>query len=168
MINAKEFSMLCRFVALVLLPLVGTVFAANRLPAAPAGTDANARAQRFIGDYEAVIRPMEIEVSRRWWDANVSGKEDDYRLKEEAETRLDVRLADPKAFADLKAIRAAKPSDPLLARQIEVLYLEYLSRQVDPDLLKQMNAKANAVERAFNTYRPHLQAACLRTTRCAA
>lgn len=149
--------MVRRVVALVLLPLVGTMFTAAPSPAASGGADANARAGQFIRDYEATIRPMEIEVSRRWWDANVSGKEDDYRFKEEAETRLDLRLADPKAFADLKAIRQAKPSDPLLARQIEVLYLGYLSRQVDADLLKQMNAKANAVERAFNTYRPRFQ-----------
>ena len=41
-----------------------------------------------------------------------------------------------------------------MARHIEVLYLEYLAKQVDPELLKQILAKANAVERQFNVYRP--------------
>src|SRR5262249_21384197 len=35
----------------------------------------------------------------------------------------------------------------------EVLYLTYLEKQVDPELLKKIVAKANAVEKAFNTFR---------------
>ena len=47
-------------------------------------------------------------------------------------------------------------SDPLLARQIAVLYLEYLEKQVPPDLLKKISAKSNAMLRSFNTFRPKL------------
>ena len=43
--------------------------------------------------------------------------------------------------------------NPLLARQIAVLYLEFLGRQVPPELLKKISAKSNAVERTFNVYR---------------
>jgi len=125
-------------------------------PLAAAG-DADARARRFIAGYETSIRPLEIEVAQRWWRANVTGKEEDYARKEESENRLNERLADPAAFAELKAIRAARPADATLARQIEVLYLEYLACQLAPELLKQMTAKSNAVERAFNTYRPRLK-----------
>ena len=54
--------------------------------------------------------------------------------------------------------RSRKPDkgeidDPLLARQIDVLYLAYLEKQVDPELLKKITAKANAVEKAFNVFR---------------
>ena len=34
-----------------------------------------------------------------------------------------------------------------------MLYLQYLEKQVDPELLKKITAKANAVEQAFNVYR---------------
>src|SRR5205814_4067921 len=43
--------------------------------------------------------------------------------------------------------------DKLLARCIDVLYLAYLEKQVDPSLLKKIVAKANAVEKTFNVYR---------------
>ena len=43
--------------------------------------------------------------------------------------------------------------DARLRRQIEVLHLAYLGKQVDPDLLRQMTAKSNEVEKIFNTYR---------------
>ena len=112
-----------------------------------------ARARQFVQRHERTIRPLEIEVGRRWWDANVSGKDEDYRLKEEAETRLDLQLADPQAFAELAAIRQGKLGDRLLARQIDVLYLQYLARQVDPELLKAILAKSNAVEKKFAVFR---------------
>src|SRR5262249_16427982 len=43
--------------------------------------------------------------------------------------------------------------DPNLARCIDVLYLLYLEKQVDAELLKKIVAKSNAVEKAFNVYR---------------
>ncbi len=43
-----------------------------------------------------------------------------------------------------------------LARQIDVLYLLYLEKQVDPELLQQITAKANAIEKAFNAYRANV------------
>jgi peptidyl-dipeptidase A len=121
------------------------------------GGETEDRARRFIQTYETSVRPLEIDVALRSWTANISGKEADYRVKEEAENRLNTRLADRPEFAELKAIRAARPSDPQLARQVEVLYLQRLACQVDPELLRQMVAKSNAVERAFNTYRPRFE-----------
>ncbi|HEX2476285.1 MAG TPA: M2 family metallopeptidase [Lacipirellulaceae bacterium] len=115
--------------------------------------EANHRAQAFIIEHETKIRPLEIAVAKAWWNANTSGKDEDFAAKEEAQNELDRALSDAKQFAELKAIGEAKPSDQLLARQIEVLYLGYLEKQVPPELLRQITAKANAVEKAFNVYR---------------
>jgi peptidyl-dipeptidase A len=116
-------------------------------------TDADRRAQAFIREHEEKIRPLEIKVALAWWKANTTGNDDDFAAKEQAQNELDRALSDAKRFAELKAIREAKPSDELLARQIEVLYLGYLEKQVPPELLRQITAKANAVEKAFNVYR---------------
>jgi peptidyl-dipeptidase A len=126
----------------------------GRSVAAFAADDNEARARKFIARHEAAIKPLEIEVGRRWWAANVSGKDEDYKLKEQSETRLELQLADPKTFVELKAIKEAPLDDRLLARQIEVLYLQYLARQIDPELLKAILAKSNKIEQAFNVYRP--------------
>lgn len=124
--------------------------------AAAAEQGPTARAKRFIQQYESAIRPMEIEVNLCWWAANLSGKDEDYRKKQEAETALDLRLADPAAFAELKALHQECLADPLLARQIHLLYLQYLPKQVEPALLAQIVAKSNEVEKAFNVYRPRV------------
>ncbi len=120
--------------------------------------DPAADARRFIAAHEADVRPLEKAMGLAWWNANVTGKDADFKAKEDAQNQLDAALAQPEKFAKLKSIRQAlsrlsKPADPLLVRQIDVLYLQYLEKQVDPALLQQMSAKGNAIEKAFNQYR---------------
>lgn len=142
----------------ITLALGLAILAMSIVPGTAAGDspdrDNDARARRFLQSYEATIRPMEIEVGRRWWDANVSGKDEDYQRKQEAETRLDVKLSEPGPFAELKAIHEHPIHDPLVARQIAVVYLQYLGRQVPPELLTKILAISNSVEKQFVVYRP--------------
>ena len=61
-------------------------------------------------------------------------------------------------LADAAGSRSSRPSRaprsrPAARRQIDVLYLTYLEKQVDPALLKKITARANAIEKAFNVYR---------------
>ncbi len=116
-------------------------------------TDAAAIAREIIADYEQRIRPIEIGVGRRWWDANVAGSDEAYKLKQEAENRLDDALADRDRFARLKQCEAASLKDKRLARQVKLLYLQALPKQVEPDLLKQIVSRANGIEMRFNVYR---------------
>lgn len=115
-------------------------------------------ARKFIAEHEAKIRPLEKAAALAWWQANISGKDEDFKAKEEAQNRLDAALADPSKFSELKRIRDAllaspKQEDEVLSREIFVLHLQYLEKQLDPELLKKMTAKANAVEKAFNVFR---------------
>ncbi|MBI4624567.1 MAG: M2 family metallopeptidase [Verrucomicrobia bacterium] len=123
--------------------------------AAPAG-DTAARARTFIAGHEARIRPLEKAANLAWWNANVTGRDEDFKAKEDAQNKLDESLANKALFAELKEIRHANVRDPSLARQIDVLYLAYLEKQVDPGLLKKITAKANAIEQAFNVFRANV------------
>src|SRR5205823_7894938 len=60
-----------------------------------------------------------------------------------------------KTFSELKALKEKRDQigDAAIKRCIDVLYLTYLEKQVDPDLLKKIVAKSNAVEKTFNVYR---------------
>ncbi|MBI4603795.1 MAG: M2 family metallopeptidase [Planctomycetes bacterium] len=123
----------------------------------PRSPDPRAESARFIAEHEARIRPLETAVARAWWDANTSGKDEDFARKEEAQNELDRALADPARFAELKRVRGlwSSPGEPrdAVRRQVDILYLQYLEKQVDPELLQRITAKANAIEKAFNVYR---------------
>jgi peptidyl-dipeptidase A len=119
-----------------------------------AGPSGDAAARGFIEDHLAKVRPLEIAVALAWWEANTTGSDEAYARKEAAQNRLDAALADAQAFARLKQLHDSdRVHDPLLRRQVHVLYLQYLEKQVDPELLRQITAKANAIEKAFNIYR---------------
>ena len=123
--------------------------------AARAASDTTDRAKKFVAAHQAKLRPLEIAAARAWWDANISGKDDDFKKKEESQNRVDEALADHDAFEKVKALKdhLKDIDDGITARCIEVLYLTYLEKQVDPALLKKMVAKSNAVEQHFNVFR---------------
>jgi peptidyl-dipeptidase A len=102
------------------------------------------------------LKPLEISAGLAWWEANTTGSEAAYKKKEETQNAIDVALADKESFKRFKDMREGcrrQSCGPLLDRQVELLYLAYLEKQVDPELLKQITASANAVEKIFNNYR---------------
>jgi len=121
--------------------------------AARSGSDGTQEARKFIEMHVAKLKPLEVEANRAWWDANTTGKDEDFKRKEEAQNRIDEVLANPELFKQLKAIKTMGIDDPVVAREIEILYLAFLEKQVDPALLKKMTALSNQVEKAFNAYR---------------
>jgi peptidyl-dipeptidase A len=122
-----------------------------------ADPDTTSKAKAFIEAHEKRIRPLDIKAGKAWWDANTTGKDEDFKKKEEIQNELDTALANPSTFAELKELKKAKDAgkidQPVLARAIEVLYLLYLEKQVEPELLRKITAKANAVEQKFNVFR---------------
>ncbi|HXT39844.1 MAG TPA: M2 family metallopeptidase, partial [Candidatus Angelobacter sp.] len=128
-----------------------TLSSAHGLAAGASGDDA--RARQFIKEHEARIRPLEKAANLTWWNANVSGKDEDFKAKEAAQNKLDEALSDRGRFAELKTIKATQLRNPIVRREIDVLYLMYLEKQVDPDLLKRITARANAIEQVFNVSR---------------
>src|SRR5262249_24113666 len=113
------------------------------------------RAKKFVAAHDKRVKPLEVANNLAWWNASTKGGTALFKKKEEAQNKLAEALADPKAFAELKALRAKRKEieDPALARCVDVLYLQYLETQVDTELLRKMVAKANAVEEAFNKFR---------------
>lgn len=137
--------------------------AAALIPDALQGADANDEAAAVIKEHVAKVRPLEIAGGVAWWNANVSGKDEDFKAKEEAQNKIDEALSDKKMFERVKALKDAADrggiKEPAVARQIQLLHLQYLEKQVQPDLLKKITAKANAVEQGFNVYRAKVDGA---------
>src|SRR5438445_7601052 len=115
-------------------------------PTTSASPEATDKAKQFVDKFTAVLRPLDIKANRAWWDANITGKDEDFKRKEEAQNKIDDALSDKKAFAQVKALhRDAGIGDPIVRRAIDVIYLASLEKQLDPDFLKKMTALANGV-----------------------
>src|SRR5262245_28923020 len=73
----------------LLLPAAAALalLVAWRPVAARAGSDMTERARRIVKDHESRVRPLDVAVNLAWWNANTSGKAEDFARKEEAQNR---------------------------------------------------------------------------------
>src|SRR5439155_9010281 len=58
------------------------------------------RARKFVAAHEAKVRPLEVTANLAWWQANTTGKDEDFKKKEDAQNRIDEALADPVALKE--------------------------------------------------------------------
>jgi len=104
--------------------------------------------------YVEKFRPLYIEASRAWWEAATTGDEAAFARREKADNALVELHSDKDMFKEIKALRrAGNIVDPLLARQLDVMYRSFLSKQGDSDKLKRIIAIETEVEKVFNTHR---------------
>src|SRR5262245_30054646 len=92
------------------LPLpMDLVLAALIVMASPtrimAGTEETERARNFVTAHEAKLHPLERAANVAWWDANISGRDEDFARKIETQNRIDEALADREKFRALKEIK---------------------------------------------------------------
>src|SRR5437879_6097313 len=73
-------------------------------PAVAADPDLTDQARKFLTAHESKLRPLEIKANLAWWDANTTGKDEDFKRKEEAQNHIDAALADAAAFKEVKEL----------------------------------------------------------------
>jgi len=94
------------------------------------------RMSAFITNYEARIIPLYKEAALTSWTANITGTDADLKKAEEAAFEAEKIYTDKEAFAGLKEIKeSGAVQDPILSRQLELIYNFYLGSQVDTSLI---------------------------------
>lgn len=142
-------------VAAILLAILASVTIAQEDRPAPAAAQAAEKA--FIATYDAYVekyKPLYIESNTAWWEASITGTDEAFDRRKKAEEAIIELHADTAMFSELKALRASgEIRDPMLARMLHVMYYNYLERQGDPEIQKQIVGLEADVEQIFNTHR---------------
>ena len=108
----------------------------------------------FIKAYEAQVVPIWKEASIAYFEATISGKEEDYKKSEELQIKLTKIWSNKQEFAKLKKWKESRLiTNPLLKRQLQVIFNSYLANQVDEKKLEEMVRRQTEIEKKFNTYR---------------
>ncbi|HOW71516.1 MAG TPA: M2 family metallopeptidase [Phycisphaerae bacterium] len=135
----------------------GVLFLVRALNVQAAPSDADRRCAALCEEYTAKFKPLFIAQQRAWWDANITGTEAAYARKQAADQALIDLHADGAFFARIQSAReAGHIADPLLGRQLDVMYRSFLENQADPAVQKRIVALQNEVDRLFNNHRPRL------------
>jgi peptidyl-dipeptidase A len=117
--------------------------------------DANeAKLQTFINSHVDKVKPLEKDAALAYWSAATTGDANAYDRSSALTLKVRQIYSDPNGFAFLKATReSGQIKDPLLNRQLEVLYQAFLGNQIEPALLKQIVDLGTQIEKNFSTHR---------------
>jgi len=133
----------------------GILLLTNVLDAQLASSESDRQCATLSEEYANRFKPLMLSQQAAWWDANITGTESAYARKQAADRALIDLHADGALFARIKALREqAEVKDPVLRRQLDVMYRSFLENQADPQVQKQIAALQNEADRLFNNYRP--------------
>jgi peptidyl-dipeptidase A len=112
------------------------------------------RMKTFISAYEAKAIPLYRESALASWNANITGTAEDYAKSEKASFEYAKIFTDSIAFAELKKIKNSKAmKDPLLVRQLDLLFNAYLGGQVDTALIAKQIKMETEISKKYANFR---------------
>jgi peptidyl-dipeptidase A len=110
--------------------------------------------QKFIVRYEKKVVPLSKQAAIAYFNASISGKSEDYQKAADLELQLNKIYANKKDFAELKQIKDSESvTDPILRRQLDILYNDFLSKQFDEKLLEEIVKLQTKNENTYATHR---------------
>ncbi len=108
----------------------------------------------FINGHVAKVDPLTREKNLAFWEAMTTGSKDAYQQLSQLELQISKIYSNSDDFEYLKQTKASgEVSDEMLARQLELLYLRYLPKQIEADLLEELVQLNTEVTETYNTYR---------------
>ena len=107
----------------------------------------------IVADCGATLEPLEAAANSAWWNANVNASDETQAQRSAADVALSNALADPDAFAALRAAQAERNGDPLVARQLDLLLQGFMPNQVDADLRRETIELQSDIESRFARHR---------------
>lgn len=147
------------FKSLIFLLLVTSIVltACNRAEKTPNMEEIEKMEKQFK-DFSTKISKQVAEAYTKaaltYWEASISGKNEDFQKAQEAEIAFDKILSNKQTFEQLKKFKnSGLIQDSILTRNLELMYLTYLAKQVDPNKLAEMTKLQTKISQKFQTYR---------------
>lgn len=108
----------------------------------------------FIDSFLVKYIPLYKTGNEAYFTAAISGKEEDFKKSEELQIQMSKLFSDKEKFASLEEFKkCGLIRDPLLARQLDVLYNSFKMYQIDEKKIEEMIKLQTEIEKKFNTYR---------------
>jgi peptidyl-dipeptidase A len=110
--------------------------------------------EEFIKAYEAKVIPLFHEYNLASWNAQISGKDADYKKSADLQYKFNLIYSNKDDFAKLKMFKESGAfTDSMQLRQITILYNAYCGNQYDTAKLRKIIDQESAIEKKFNTFR---------------
>jgi peptidyl-dipeptidase A len=108
----------------------------------------------LIDTLEIKAKPAEIGSALAYFNAAVTGKDEEYKKSSEFNIQLSRIYADTVVFARLRAIKeSGKVKDSLLLRQLNILYNTFLGNQWNEKKMEDLINAQTRLEQRYSTFR---------------
>ena len=112
----------------------------------------------ILSSTESSIHPLYIQSSNAYWNGTISGDSGEFAKYSEANIAMSRIYSNTEVFEKLKAIKErGNITDPLLKRQLDVVYNSFLSNQADSSLLEQIISKSTSLEQKYAEFRANFR-----------
>ncbi|MBN2001018.1 M2 family metallopeptidase [candidate division KSB1 bacterium] len=110
--------------------------------------------QKFIDVHVEKIKPLYKKSSLAYWKAATTGDAEQYDRYAELDLEIRTLYSNKEDFQKVKAaIDSGRINNPVILRQLQILYNSYLENQIAPELMRQIVDLGAKIEKDFNTYR---------------
>ncbi len=111
--------------------------------------------KEFVKNLESKYAPLYKDACLASWNAETSGKEEDYTKAADLEFKMSQLFANKADFEKVKKFKeSGNIKDELLKRQMDLIYNAFLGEQIDSAKTKAMIDLQSKISQAFNNFRP--------------
>ena len=111
------------------------------------------QAQALLDRLVPVLAELQTKANEAYWQATTTGEERYEKQYSELEKQYRHKLADSDLFKQLKALKESDMDDPIISRQIELLYNEALPNQVSHEDIAELVQRTTEIEGIFTRFR---------------
>ena len=113
---------------------------------------------KFLVEYENKIVELSKQASLAYFNASISGKEEDYKKASALQLRISKIFANKDDFEKLKKFKNSDEikNEQVLKRQLEIIYNAYAGNQFDEKLQEEIINLSSKVEEKFSTFRAEI------------
>jgi len=113
--------------------------------------------ETFIEDFTARYAALHRQSTQATWQAHTTGEEAAFAESARLTKAMRTLFADRDAFEQLTTWQdGSPPADPLVRRQLKLLYLGHLAGQNDPDMIEQLTETEREISQTFINFRGEL------------
>ncbi|MBE0647240.1 MAG: M2 family metallopeptidase [Bacteroidales bacterium] len=108
----------------------------------------------FIRKHDSVVVPLSRETNLAYWQAAITGSEEDFNKAQEFQLKMVEIFSDTTALETLQKIKVSGlVNDTLLSRQLDLLYNQFLMAKADTSKLNEIVKMETKIEREFSIFR---------------
>ncbi|MCX8057049.1 MAG: M2 family metallopeptidase [Ignavibacteria bacterium] len=108
----------------------------------------------FLKSFEEKLKELYIKSSQAYWNASINGTEENWNEVTKYQLEMINLFRDKANFQEIERLHSRiSEFEPLIQRQIKILYNEFLPNQFDLKKLEEITNLQNKIENVFTTFR---------------